>query len=361
MRNEIKINDDVKLIMTNNEFGYSEVLDTLEEAKFVRIVTYNISNESKNLINKIEEFNEDKDVVIITNIPARFKRYKSSYARNRAKKTIHNYIDKLNPEKYDANIRSFFNFGNHSKIIMTDVAAYIGSANFSDESKNNNECGVLIKDKNVINEINSVFIQMQIDESVSYYSSEYMKVFVSITNLLTKSEIYYDDYYRSFFDDSGHQHHGRGDEYRGFDASLSPILVEDIESLSYEIEDVILELNNSEVYPEIFENVDLSICEEIRTWFETDSELEKFSRFNCEEKTSELFEEYILDGDPERVDYYAQMAFDDASDLNMSLVEEIYQTSLNGMKVIEKMVDFLLNILKMLDDKKEVNTNVDNT
>ncbi|HFL3266465.1 TPA: phospholipase D-like domain-containing protein [Clostridioides difficile] len=361
MRNEIKINDDVKLIMTNDEFGYSEVLDTLENAAFVRIVTYNISAESKELIEKIENFKEDKDVVIITNIPARFKKYTSSYARNRAKKTISNYIDKLNPEKYDANIRTFFNFGNHSKIIMTDIGAYIGSANFSDESRKNNECGVLIKDKNVINEINNVFIQMQIDESVSYYSSEYMKVFISITNLLTKAKMYYEDYYWSFFADSGHQHHGRGDEYRGFNACLSPILIEDLSSLSYEIEDVILELNNNEVYPEIFEDLDLSICEEIRTYFGTDSELEEFSRFDCEDKTYELFEEYILDGDPDRVDYYAQLAADNASDMNISLVSEIYQTSLDGMKVIEKIVDFLLNILKMLDKKKGVNTNVDNT
>lgn len=359
MRNEIKINDDVKLIMTNDEFGYSEVLDTLEKATFVRIVTYNISAESKQLIEKIENFKEDKDVVIITNIPARFKRYTSSYAKNRAKKTIDNYIDKLNPDKYDANIRTFFNFGNHSKIIMTDVVAYIGSANFSDESKKNNECGVLIKDKNVINEINNIFIQMQIDESVSYYSSEYTKVFVSITNLLIKTKTYYYDYYCSFFYEL--EQHEMISKYKGFEANLSPILVEDIEDLSYEIEDVILELNNNKVYPEIFRDLDLSICEEIITYFKRNSELEKFSRFDLQSKTNELFEQYALDGNPERIDSYAQSAAQNASDIQEDLITEIYQTSLDGMKVIEKTVNFLLNILKMLDKKKVVNTNVDNT
>lgn len=190
MKNEIIINENVKLVMTKDEFGYSEVLETLDSAKFVRIITYNISKESDTLINKLEEFSENKDVIIVTNIPGRFEEYTSYYAKGRAKKTINNYIEKLNPENYDASIKTFFNFDNHSKIIMTNTMAYIGSANFSDESKNNNECGVLIKDERIITEINSVFVQMQIDEAIPYYSSEYTKVFVMIANLLTQAEIY---------------------------------------------------------------------------------------------------------------------------------------------------------------------------
>lgn len=31
-----------------------------------------------------------------------------------------------------------------------------------------------------------------------------------IVNLVTKAEMYYEEYYWSFFQDSGHQHHGRG-------------------------------------------------------------------------------------------------------------------------------------------------------
>lgn len=110
------------------------------------------------MLNRLEAFPEDKDVIIVTNVPGRFQKYTSPYARGRARKTIDNYIERLNPNNYVADVKTFFNFGNHSKIIMTDKMAYIGSANFSDESKNNNECGMLIKDKNVIDEINSVFI-----------------------------------------------------------------------------------------------------------------------------------------------------------------------------------------------------------
>lgn len=361
MRHEIKINDDVKLVMTKDEFGYSEVLETLEDAKFVRIVTYNISKESNTLINKLEEFPENKDVIIVTNIPGRFEHYTSSYARARSKKTIDNYIERLNPDKYGADIKTFFNFGNHSKIIMTDKMAYIGSANFSDASNHNNECGALIKDRRIIDEINSVFVQMQMDQSVPYYSSKYMKVFVIITNFLTQAKVYYEDYYWSFFQDSGHQHHGRGDEYRAFNAELSPVLVENIESLSYEIEETILSLNNDLIYPDIFEELDLSICEEVRAGFGIDSYMEEFSRFDIEDKTYELFEEYQLNGDPERIDDYAQMAADNASEINMEYVDKIYQTALDGVDVLKRLNEFLVNLIEQLENKKIVNNAIDNT
>lgn len=43
MRSEISINSEVKLVMTKDEFGYLEILDTMKESTFVRVITYNIS------------------------------------------------------------------------------------------------------------------------------------------------------------------------------------------------------------------------------------------------------------------------------------------------------------------------------
>lgn len=361
MRSEININNEVKLVMTKNEFGYSEVLDTMNKAKFVRVVTYNISKESEDLVSILEDFEDDKDVIIITNIPNRFKIYTSSYAKGRAKQSINNYIEKLNPDNYNANIRTFFNFGNHSKIIMTDKMAYIGSANFSDESKRNNECGIIITDSRVINEINDVFIKMQIEESVEYYCSKYMKVFVMIANIVSKVEMYYEEYYWSFFQDSGHQHHGRGDEYRGFDASLSPILVEDIVDLTYEIEEVVKDLNDEKVYTDIFKELDLSICEQIRNYFGIDSELEIFSRFDVEQKTDSIFQKYLEFGNPDNADNYAQYAFDKASEIQISLIDEIYQTSLKGMEILKNLKVFVIDLFNKLEERKEINEVIDNT
>lgn len=361
MKNEIVVTDNVKLVMTKDEFGYSEVIGTFDDANFVRIVTYNISKESDVLLRKLETFPEEKDVIIITNIPGRYKKYTSSYARNNAQKAIDKYIERLNPDIYNANVKSYFNFTNHSKIIMSDKMAYIGSANFSDESKHNNECGILINDVIVIKDINEIFVQMQIDESVPYYSSKYMKAFVMMTNILTQVEVYYKDYYWSFFADSGHQHRGRGDEYRSFNAELSPILVESITKITYEIADAITHLNDNEIYPDIFESFDLSISDNIRCLFEADSELEIFSRFSSEDKTQELFQEYIEDGDCELLDEHAQQATDDAGEINMELADEIYDSAIKGKVALNSLCEYLIDILKNVGKKREVNKSIDNT
>lgn len=81
---------------------------------------------------------------------------------------------------------------------MTDKVAYIGSSNFSDESRHNSECGTIIRNKSIKQEINETLIQMLIENSVPYYSSEYMKVFVRINNLFTQSKVFYEEYYWSF-------------------------------------------------------------------------------------------------------------------------------------------------------------------
>ena len=43
MRSEININNEVKLVMTKNGFRYLEILDTMRDTKFVRVITYDIS------------------------------------------------------------------------------------------------------------------------------------------------------------------------------------------------------------------------------------------------------------------------------------------------------------------------------
>lgn len=99
---------------------------------------------------QIKKLGEDVDVQIITNIPSRFETYYSSAAgeamRSRAKHNIEVYLKKLNPESFPTAFSISFNFFNHAKIIGTENIVYIGSANFSNESKQNIETGVIIED-----------------------------------------------------------------------------------------------------------------------------------------------------------------------------------------------------------------------
>lgn len=179
--------------------------------------------------------------------------------------------------------------------------------------------------------------------------------------MLTQAEVYYENYYWSFFADSGHPHHGRGDVYRMVNAELSPITVENIENLTYIIEDSIEALNNDEIYPDIFQTINLDICMEIRCLFEIGSELEQFSRFDSKEKTQELFQKYLLEGDPELLNEYAQTAVDNTGAINMDLADTIYETALVGQDKLKKLCEFLVDLLKKVEDQRELNEAIDNT
>lgn len=140
-----------KFVYCPGGFNYQEVLDDFKRAKKVRIITYNISGTGNTdpLLEQIKKLGEDVDVQIITNIPSRFETYYSSAAgeamRSRAKHNIEVYLKKLNPESFPTAFSISFNFFNHAKIIGTENIVYIGSANFSNESKQNIETGVSLK------------------------------------------------------------------------------------------------------------------------------------------------------------------------------------------------------------------------
>ncbi|MBD8032927.1 phospholipase D-like domain-containing protein [Solibacillus merdavium] len=166
------------LNFSNNEFGFQEVIDDLPNAKNVYIVTYNVSKNEDTLLNAIRNLN-GIPVTIITNIPGRFMRYTSPTARTNAFRNISNYLDRLDTENYNCDLKSYFNFRNHSKIIMTDNVCYIGSGNFSDESFNNYESGIIIRNVETINKIKTQFIETIIKESI-LFSTSYYSIFKEI-------------------------------------------------------------------------------------------------------------------------------------------------------------------------------------
>ncbi|MFT0562238.1 phospholipase D-like domain-containing protein [Bacillus cereus] len=64
------------------------------------------------------------------------------------------------------------NLVNHSKIIILDSVAYIGSANFSKGSENNYECGTLLHDKKDIRNLRELFKKVLIVGKKENYKRE---------------------------------------------------------------------------------------------------------------------------------------------------------------------------------------------
>ncbi len=204
---------EVEFVFAKDEFSYQEVLDSFEKAKYINILTFNISSKyNYELTNKLKNLNENCMVNIVTNIPNRFYVYKGKnkevkkYRKKIAKETVRNYIERLNPEKFKCNLNTYFNFDNHGKIIMTNSIAYVGSANFSSESMKNIETGFLSKDLELINYLNDEFFPSIINNSRNYSFDEDLLLIESeiirIGKLirynredLLNNNFYYEDYH----------------------------------------------------------------------------------------------------------------------------------------------------------------------
>lgn len=165
--------------LSKDDFGYERVLKNFENVREMNIVTYNISSKESELIKGLQRLNASVTVNIITNIPNRFESYyspKNSKAispAQRALKSIEHYCNTLDPRNFSCDVTLYFNFENHSKIIATDNVAYIGSANFSDESQNNIEAGIIITNKDDLAKVNHLLIPEIINSSIRYSTSYY--------------------------------------------------------------------------------------------------------------------------------------------------------------------------------------------
>lgn len=161
----------IELVSSIDELNYQEVIKDFPNAEFIFITTYNISEKKNNLLNLIKEASSHAEVHVITNIPKRFEEYYGYHYQKNAKKSIENYTKKLNPNNFD-NFSNFFHLENHSKIILTNNIAYIGSANFSEESKKSRETGILILDSSMIQNIIDHLIPILKEESIQFFDDK---------------------------------------------------------------------------------------------------------------------------------------------------------------------------------------------
>jgi hypothetical protein len=159
-------------IISKDECAYQEVIDGFPEAREISVVTFNISKRKDQVLDALKKSCAHQR--LITNIPDRRDNYWNG-AANEAKRTILQYLNRLDPEQFNPLSRIFFSFKNHAKIIKTDKVAYIGSANYSDESRDNWESGVILRGPAALAQIEEVIDEIERD-SVRYYGDRMQKV-----------------------------------------------------------------------------------------------------------------------------------------------------------------------------------------
>lgn len=191
---------DARFVSGEGILCYEEVVDDFYNAKYIDIVTYNISQRQDELLDYLREVGKyDIPIRIITNIPNRWEEYYSKDAVEKAKKNMEMYQHKLKPESIGKLTEVFFNFNNHAKIILTNNIIYWGSANFSDESKNNYECGTLSKDKEFIEYIHNSLIPDILSDCVNYYKHNYVEYMYKIYNSKSVIHNIFEEAYNLFY------------------------------------------------------------------------------------------------------------------------------------------------------------------
>lgn len=171
-----------ELILTKGECAYQEVLDGFKDAAYVTVVTFNISKNNDGLMDALRGL--DATVRVIAAIPGRLDRYwgnsaKAQYLKKNAADAIDLYLKKLAPEQFGPLTRVSFCFDNHAKIIMTEKVAYVGSANFSEESANNWEAGIIIRNPESIEKLDD-FVDAIEGDSIRYYGEEMLDKIVPL-------------------------------------------------------------------------------------------------------------------------------------------------------------------------------------
>lgn len=373
--------DCMKLNFEKGEFvyreeglNYQEVLDDFKNAEKIRIITYNISKKEKGdeLISLLRDLPDATDVQIITNIPSRFNEYYNSRAgeamRTAFKKNCDIYLKKLNPLNFSASVSTSFNFSNHAKIIGTENLVYIGSANYSDESKFNIETGILIRDKEFIDSLFEEFFESVKEDSVPYFDDDYNTLRLFAVSMETKfkihlqklqEEVFYDNKITGMRGLSDYTSLERDDLYK-LGADIDELL-----GLSTLIENTYSE--EDEEYNESIEAI-LNDIEDFRLdWMiqfvMEDSDFFNYVRFDMDDKVNECLEEYSAEAYDEYLEEYVDRAMNDAQEIWSDMIAELEPESLEFIDEMKKVVSKLEEIHERLMELAgtRISPNIDNS
>lgn len=362
-----------KFVFTKNELGYQEVLDDMGAAEEITIVTYNISERNAALVDGLRMAGQHCKINIITNIPARWETYYGDAFRAKARDKINLYLSKLNPEKLGIKPEVFFDFSNHGKIIMTNNVAYVGSANYSEESARNTEFGFISRDKDFIAFIQSEILPEIEASAIPYYEYDFtpllLEANVALSALFNIRNRLYEEAYHLHDDIDGEWYY-----YNEHEAFLSRSILEHIvqivaESVKvaseiYDAIDVITQGDDCEL--DAANDFYESLCtlsrriEEITTW----DSLNELADFDSEDYiNTQLQEEYAMEAYEENLEDCIGKASDDASDIVLELTSTAHEDIdilLNEIDDFNKQYSEFLQNLQARKTKK-VNPTIDNT
>lgn len=361
-----------KFVSGDGELNYQEVLDDFSKAKVIRIITYNISKQRRlsDLLDQLKY--SDADIQFITNVPSRMKTYYNSprgnYMRSTAHENINIYISRLNPSLFSKTFTPYFNVNNHAKIVGTENVVYIGSANYSSESAQNIEAGVIIRDKNFIQQLYSEFFESVKSSSLSYFDPNFSAFHLFIVSLLAKFQHHYKRMLQDLFTDYERTKLDVADTVFIDKDELDVLYLdlEELESLDIEADNTYDEDNEQyntelECLKRQFEAVDISWLKETISYGGT---LYNLVTYDVQSAANTILQEqYSAVAFDENLDFYADKSIQQAAETYSDLR---YQFSDDA----DCFIDQFNKILNALDSANQfacrwkpykINSEVDNT
>lgn len=144
----------VDIELTYKEYGFQEVRETFPTAEYVYISTFSLPMKKDSpILLALRDVPPNAKIVIVCGIPRGVNSLR--YAE---------FLDSVHLRPDDANAREnfkvYFLKQNHSKIIATNQVAYIGSANFSQDTKNHFEAGVIVRNGQANDFIHMAFTKL---------------------------------------------------------------------------------------------------------------------------------------------------------------------------------------------------------
>ena len=360
-----------KFISQRGQLNYQEVLDDFPTAHTIRILTYNISKSKKydELLEKLKN-NTTADIQLITNIPSRMEKYYDSSAgknkRSSARRNIQIYVSKLNPKQFSEKFSPFFNFNNHAKIIGTENVVYIGSANYSNESTDNIETGVIIYDKIFIQDLYSQFFNSVKQESTSYLDDDFNEFRLFIISLYFKFEHHHTKILTDLF--TGYGQEGYTLSYTIFmdTTDLDNLYrdLEEVESIYSSIDDFYDKSNTTynaeiQIIKDKFENIDIK---SLMKTIEEGGTLYRLVAYDGDQTASDILQEEI-DAVDEALEMYAEDAADQAAQFYDFLRNDFLEESDSFLEEIEKIISALDSANLFVEKWKntKINPVIDNT
>lgn len=372
--------DDTRAVFGKNEFGYQDVLDDFKNAKFIGVMTFNISpKRDSHLLKSLKEAcMNGANATIITNIPKRFSSYFNYRYAVAAKDMIDLYKKQLNPRNYGMRLTPYFTFHNHAKVIMTDNIVYWGSSNFSDESCNNIECGTISTDRKLIKYLkDSLFSEIQ-RKSISYYKYNFAVAIVNLESLIpvckTARQSLFDAAFEPWADyDTNFEEKWI---YRTTDSGVTVDFLQNFIKFFSKFEDALNVIDDIiddyweldelpdqvETLKNLFEDYKYTFDDFYDTISSLFEDLKQMAKYKVSDEASwKITNDYGMEAYDENFDSYAEKAMSEAVEKYEDIIKKSEQTVRDALNNLDSMIQYFEQLNTNLYELLEVNSKIDNT